>query len=170
MIPVIIALLLVLLIILKIEGCIDFIDGMFAILIGVIVAAVLMVPSDMMAQTLPDRKTGIDKTITCENICAFEDNISGSGNYFLLSGSYEEEPCYYYVVERDYGMKTEWTYAEESYLKFDLKKDEQPYKETIIYRGTKFTDKFILFPFKKVIVVFHIPEGSLQENYNIDLK
>jgi hypothetical protein len=152
------------------EGWFDFLYIMLSLLLAFMVFIVMLIPTTMAEETLPDQTANVEKTIIEERIYAFEDNIVGTGNYFLFSGSYNEEPAYYYIVEREYGVKTEYVYASKAYIKFDLDADEKPYKEVITYKGTGFVCEWILLHPQKEIVVFHIPKDSVKEDYNVDLK
>lgn len=148
-------------------------DGLYiftSLLLAFMVFILMLIPTCITEVTLPDQTANVEKAIVEERIYAFEDNIIGTGNYFLFSGSYEEEPAYYYIVEREYGVKTEYVYADNAYIKFDLDPNEKPYKEVITYKGTGFVNNWILLHPVKEIVVFHIPKDSIKEDYNVDLK
>lgn len=103
-------------------------------------------------------------------IYALEDNSQFTASSFLGSGYANEKPAYYYIIEREYGVKTEYVYADNAYIKFDLDSDEKPYKEVITYKGVGFVNEWILLHPEKKIVVFHIPKDSVKEDYNVDLK
>lgn len=152
------------------EGWFDCLYIPIGFLLALLVFLLMIMPTAVVADALPDETVNVEKTIIEERIYAFEDNIVGSGNYFLFSGSYNEEPAYYYIIEREYGVKTEYTYADNAYIKFDLASNEKPYKEVITYKGTGFVNEWILLHPEKEIVVFHIPKDSVKEDYNVDLK
>lgn len=152
------------------EGWFDCFYILLAVLLAVLTFIFMLIPTSVAGDALPDKTANVEKTIVEERIYAFEDNIIGTGNYFLFSGSYEEEPAYYYIVEREYGVKTEYVYADNAYIKFDLEPNEKPYKEVITYKGTGFVNNWILLHPVKEIVVFHIPKDSIKEDYNVDLK
>ena len=152
------------------EGWFDGFYVLFGFLLALLIFIFMLIPTSIVGDALPDKTVNVEKSITEERIYAFEDNIVGSGNYFLFSGSYNEEPAYYYIIEREYGVKTEYVYADNAYIKFDLESDEKPYKEVITYKGVGFVNEWILLHPEKEIVVFHIPKDSVKEDYNVDLK
>ena len=120
------------------EGWFDCFYILLAVLLAVLTFIFMLIPTSVVGDALPDKTVNVEKTIVEERIYAFEDNIIGTGNYFLFSGSYNEEPAYYYIVEREYGVKTEYVFADNAYIKFDLESNEKPYKERLSHKRKHF--------------------------------
>lgn len=102
-----------------------------------------------------------------EHIIALNDSTGVNGRSgFLGSGYVEDELYYYYMTDTKEGFQAKKIKAEDTYVRYS---DEQ-IVET--YTATNFKNKLlwlIALPIKSFHIVY-IPEGSIIENYRIDLE
>lgn len=102
-----------------------------------------------------------------EHIIALNDSTGVNGRSgFLGSGYVEDELYYYYMTDTKEGFQAKKIKAEDTYVRYS----DKPIVET--YTATNFKNKllwFIALPIKSFHIVY-IPEGSIIENYRIDLK
>ena len=107
-----------------------------------------------------------EKTST-EYIIALNDSTGINGRAgFLGSGYVEDELYYYYMTDTKEGFHAKKIKADDTYVRYS----NEPIVET--YTATNFKNKFlwlIAFPINSSHIVY-IPEGSIIENYRIDLK
>ena len=102
-----------------------------------------------------------------EHIIALNDSTGVNGRAgFLGSGYVEDELYYYYMTDTKEGFQAKKIKAEDTYVRYS----DEPIVET--YTATNFKNKLlwlIALPIKSFHIVY-IPEGSIIENYQIDLK
>ena len=102
-----------------------------------------------------------------ERIIALNDSTGVNGRAgFLGSGYVEDELYYYYMTDTKEGFQAKKIKAEDTYVRYS----DEPIVET--YTATNFKNKLlwlIALPIKSFHIVY-IPEGSIIENYQIDLK
>lgn len=107
-----------------------------------------------------------EKTST-EYIIDLNDSTGVNGRAgFLGSGYVEDELYYYYMTDTKEGFQAKKIKADDTYVRYS----NEPIVET--YTATNFKNKFlwlIAFPINSFHIVY-IPEGSIIENYRIDLK
>lgn len=107
-----------------------------------------------------------EKTST-EHIIALNDSTGVNGRAgFLGSGYVEDELYYYYMTDAKEGFQTKKIKAEDTYVRYS----DEPIVET--YTATNFKNKLlwlIALPINSFHIVY-IPEGSIIENYRIDLE
>ena len=107
-----------------------------------------------------------EKTST-EHIIALDDSTGVNGRAgFLGSGYVEDELYYYYMTDTKEGFQAKKIKAEDTYVRYS----DEPIVET--YTATNFKNKllwFIALPIKSFHIAY-IPEGSIIENYRIDLE
>lgn len=102
-------------------------------------------------------------------IYALEDNSQITASSFLGSGYANEKPAYYYIKEIEgKGLVTDYNYAEHSYINY-VEDSESPYLKEVKC-GIDPDWYWILVPMEEYEYYFYIPEGSITNNYNIDLK
>lgn len=102
-------------------------------------------------------------------IYALEDNSQITASSFLGSGYANEKPAYYYIKKVDgKGFVTDYNYAEHSYINY-VEESEAPYLKEVVC-GIAPGWNWILMPVKEYEYYFYIPEGSITNNYNVDLK
>lgn len=108
-----------------------------------------------------------EKTDTTE-IVALSDSTGVNGRVgFLGSGYISEDLYYYYMKNTSKGYRTSKIRADATYVRYS----EDPHIET--YSVTGFKNKLyylIGVPFANHYYIAYIPEGSIMEIYNIDLK
>lgn len=102
-----------------------------------------------------------------EHIIALNDSTGVNGRAgFLGSGYVEDELYYYYMTDTKEGFQAKKIKAEDAYVRYS---DEQ-IVET--YTATNFKNKLlwlVALPINSFHIVY-IPEGSIIENYQIDLE
>jgi hypothetical protein len=101
------------------------------------------------------------------DIYALQDNITTEGSFFLGSGHIDDELKYFYVKETDIGYTVCNVDADQSYIRYT---DDRCHIEK---QTCAFTNEFvnwIAFPFNDTRYIFHIPDGSIMNNYVVDLK
>ena len=102
-----------------------------------------------------------------ERIIALNDSTGVNGRAgFLGSGYVEDELYYYYMTDTKEGFQAKKIKAEDTYVRYS----DEPIVET--YTATNFKNKLlwlIALPIKSSHIVY-IPEGSIIENYRIDLE
>lgn len=107
-----------------------------------------------------------EKTST-EHIIALNDSTGVNGRAgFLGSGYVEDELYYYYMTDTKEGFQAKKIKAEGTYVRYS----DEPIVET--YAATNFKNKFlwlIALPINSFHIVY-IPEGSIIENYRINLE
>ena len=102
-------------------------------------------------------------------IYALEDNSQLTASSFLGSGYANEKPAYYYIKKVEgKGFVTDYNYAEHSYINY-VEDSEAPYLKEVVC-GIAPGWNWILVPVKEYEYYFYITEGSITNNYNIDLK
>lgn len=98
-----------------------------------------------------------------ESIIALNDNYITSGRFYLRSGYINEDLYYQYLVKQSGGgyvtdkvkasnatlYYTDWNYRVEWYTR---------------------SKKWLYFEYKETFVKIYIPEGSISDNYSVDLK
>lgn len=108
-----------------------------------------------------------EKTNTIE-IIALNDSTGVNGKSGFLGSGYVSENLYYYCMENtNNGYKASKIRAEAAYVKHS----DDPHIET--YSVTGFKNKLyylISVPFADCYYIVYIPEGSIIENYKIDLE
>lgn len=148
------------------DGC-SFIGGFFFWLLMTFLVFLLSVAilgfCSCIAEYTPQKCT---KTST-EHIIALNDSSGVNGRTgFLGSGYVEDELYYYYMADTEEGFRANKIKAENTYVRYS----DEPMVEK--YTATNFKNKLlwlIALPTKSYHIVY-IPEGSIIENYRIDLK
>lgn len=102
-----------------------------------------------------------------ERIIALNDSTGVNGRAGFLGSRYiEDELYYYYMTDTKEGFQAKKIKAEDAYVRYS----DEPIVET--YTATNFKNKLlwlIALPIKSFHIVY-IPEGSIIENYRIDLE
>ena len=107
-------------------------------------------------------------TSTDYEIVALQDNLGLQGQFFLGSGYIDNELSYAYMRYVDgCGYKAETVDASNAYIEFT---DEQPYVSLVTYQFKDQWRNYFTIPYNYEDIFFYIPEGSILQNYNIDLK
>lgn len=138
-----------------------------AILSGVISAAVIIIAICLNPFSNIEYVT-TDK----EDLYALEDNVSSNGRVFLGSGTVEGESKYFYMISDELGYKTNSSSSSNSFIK-EIADNQNAYVEL---KKKQFKNNVVgfLFPLNWLeqgnATVFHIPKGSISNDYNVDLK
>ena len=104
-----------------------------------------------------------------EEIVALQDSTGGTARTGSLGSAYINNSLYYYYMsDTEYGYNAGKINAENTYVRYC--EDETPSVET--YSAVDFKNKWLyLFAFPTdTYYVAYIPEGSIIENYQIDLE
>lgn len=111
----------------------------------------------------------VDKVQEYE-LCALNDNISIQGRKYLFSGRIDGELVYRYIINTEKGKHIEESEIDNVYIK------EGNYKPMIKEHTTDFKkDWYYLFCFPLFTdidnyIEFYVPEGTVTNEYDIDLK
>ena len=107
-------------------------------------------------------------TSTDYEIVALQDNLGLQGQFFLGSGYVDDELSYTYMhYVEDRGYKVETVDASNAYVEFT---DKQPYVSLVRYQFKDAWRNYFTVPYNSGDAFFYVPEGSILQNYNIDLK
>ena len=101
---------------------------------------------------------------------AIVDNSEITGNFFLGCGSIGEDKYYSYIIETERGKTVKTLKIEECndiYFKDTVETPMLKYYEPEFEKDWWY---WFAFPIEDNYWVFHIPEGSIIEDYEIDLK
>lgn len=99
-------------------------------------------------------------------IVALEDNMTSSGTFFLGTGTVKSDVHYYFMTETEHGYKLQNIAASKAYIKYDTE------PRIVIENGSEFKhwyNNIWAFPVSTHYTIY-VPEGTILNNYNIDLK
>lgn len=99
-------------------------------------------------------------------IYALQDNITTEGSFFLGSGHVDDELKYFYVEETELGYVVNNVDADNAYIKYTT---DRYHLERLSYTFDNWFVRLIAFPMNNRYV-FYIPDGSIINNYTVDLK
>lgn len=111
----------------------------------------------------------VDKVQKYE-LCALNDNTSIQGRKYLFSGRIDGELVYRYIINTEKGKHIEESEIDNAYIK------EGNYKPMVKEHTTDFKkDWYYLFCFPLFsgadnYIEFYVPENTVTNEYNIDLK
>jgi hypothetical protein len=108
--------------------------------------------------------------VSQENIYALQDNGELHGSFFLGRGTIDEVNYCFYIVEGPMGKSIEQENINYCFIDDSLPEGEQPYVSEIVIESDNFFAKTCLLTNKVEVYIFHIPKGSIIENYRIDLE
>lgn len=136
------------------------------ILLSLLAGTMLWVGTFLVGTCLPDDY--YEWTTAETPIYALADTSNASGRHFLGVGTVKEIEYYYYIVETEYGYKKQRVPTSEAYIKYT---DEKPYLATSRTCGfaREFPNIYAL-PENRCIYTFYVPEGTIVQNYIIDLQ
>lgn len=152
----------------------DFADGVFewtmTVIMGLFFGSVAgAVVSFLIGLTVSGITYTDDMHLEREyEIIALQDNMGTSGRAMLGSGQFDSEMKYVFMSQEEYGAQMQMINAENAAIKYS----EQPKVE-------KFTNDFKSETMKKLFwgnmfagvrYQIFVPEGTIQQNYNVDLK
>jgi hypothetical protein len=118
------------------------------------IGLIIMMPVSAIADCCADKTW---HTVEDTDIYALQDNLTTEGSFFLGSGHIDDELKYFYVKETD---------ADDSYIRYTTDRchiERQNYtfnNDFVAAIAIPMSDRYI----------FHIPDGSILNNYAVDLK
>ena len=146
----------------------DFWEGIFNSflggLTGVMIGLFLMLFSSLFASCCAETTWS---TVENTDIYALQDNLTTEGSFFLGSGHINDELKYFYVKETDIGYTVCNVDADNTYIRYTT---DRCYVERQTCTFTNDFINLIAFPFNYTRYIFHIPDGSIMNNYAVDLK
>ena len=100
-------------------------------------------------------------------IIALKDNQNISGSFYIMGGYVDEDLYYYYAAETEFGYKTEKLRADNAYIKYT---DGEAHIE--MHRAEFVNDyvNFFAFPTQNDRYVIYCPEGTVTNEFNVDLE
>lgn len=146
----------------EVEGCILMTFAVFVALALIILIGLSI--SNLIAGEAASYEPLLIET---QEIQAFSDNITPNGHFFLGTGTVESKAKYFVIIEKKIGSSVEQYDVENSYIKYttDTPRVEHYHKV--------FTNPWVVFFCGDEWCgydVFYIPEGSIKENYVVDLQ
>ena len=141
-------------------------DNFFFIgILGALASGVCVVLVTMIIGTcIPSSEIVYEETVT--PIVALEDNVTTNGTFFLGTGAVKDDIHYYYMIETERGYKLQDIAASKAYIKYDTK------PRIVVENGCGFKhwyNNIWAFPTRTHYTIY-VPEGTILNNYNIDLK
>lgn len=113
---------------------------------------------------IPSSENVYEETVT--PIVALEDNVASNGTFFLGTGTVKDDIRYYYMIDTERGYVMQNIKASNAYIKYDA----NPRIVIESGRGFKHWYNYIwAFPVSTHYTIY-VPEGTILNNYNIDLK
>ena len=147
------------------------VGAILAMIATFIVGLFLLIPTAIYSDYLIEHADQYEVSeISQENIYALQDKGELHGSFFLGSGTVDEVNYYFYIVEGPMGKSIEQENIAYYFIDDSLPEGEQPYISEIIIESDNFFAKTCLLTNKTNVYVFHIPKGSIIENYRIDLQ
>lgn len=103
---------------------------------------------------------------TARPIVALEDSTASRGQFFLGTGTNKSDIYYYYMIDTERGYVMKNVKACEAYIKYDAN------PRIVVESGRGFNHWYNYiwaFPVSSHYTIY-VPEGTILNNYNIDLK
>ena len=110
---------------------------------------------------------------TSWNITAMQDNLNTHGRFYMRSGYIETDLCYYYVYSTKNGLKSSYIPANKTYLNYTT---DKPHIERYTRRWNKSWIKWFTcadaqdYAVNDVYYKAYVPEGSVEQSFNVDLQ
>lgn len=135
-----------------------------AFILSMIASVVLLLTSSAIVSSCAEMKYHV---VSDTKIIALKDNQNINGNCYIMGGYVGEDLYYYYTTETEFGYKTEKIKAENAYIKYT---DEEPHIEK--YKGEFANDavNFWAAPMCTERCIIYCPEGTVTNEFNIDLE
>ena len=138
--------------------------GFMSFLGAMLVAFLLTLFSSAIAYSCADKTYSVAEDV---EIYALQDNITTEGSFFLGSGHIDDELKYFYVEETDLGYTIKHVDADDTYIQYT---DGRCHLEKHTYTYDGWFAQAVTMPLFGDRYVFYIPEGSVINNYSVDLK
>lgn len=142
----------------------DFVAIILDIILSLIIFTTCSLAVAAIGSVLPEEEYLYQETSL--PIISLEDNVKQQGNFFLGTGTKDEQLYYYFVLNIEHGFKIENVSAKDTYVRYD----SQP--RIIIKRAIGFKNWYNYIwaiPLRTQNVIY-VPEGTIISNYNIDLQ
>lgn len=129
-------------------------------LLSLVISFIIFFVGTIVVQSSPDPINRETKTIETVNLIAVKDNI-------LLTSRSSNSNYYYYTYDTEYGIASDKTPAAYSFIKY-VNENEQPY----MVHTREYSSQFVYYMWGLCAdwYTFYIPEGSVVEDYMIDLE
>ena len=100
-------------------------------------------------------------------IITLKDNQNMNGNFYIFSGHVEEDLYYYYATETELGYKTEKVKANNAYIKYT---DGETHIEKHMGKFANNIANIFGFPMYNDRYIIYCPEGTITNEFNVDLE
>lgn len=100
-------------------------------------------------------------------LVALKDNSAISGRFFLMNGSIDSEQYYYYAAEDELGIKVDKVAASECYIQY-VESEYRIESYTPVFRDE--WRNWFAIQMKDPYFIIYIPDGSITEEFSIDLE
>lgn len=101
------------------------------------------------------------------HIIALKDNQNINGSFYIMGGYVDEDLYYYYATETEFGYKTEKIKADNAYIKYtDGETHIEKYDGDFVNRRRYFWG----FPMCSSRYIIYVPEGTITNEFDIDLE
>ena len=148
------------------------------IIIGIAVLIILgilieFVGSFLTGDVLYHFKENTEEYSTSWNITAMQDNLNTHGKFYFRRGYIETELYYYYVYSTKNGLKSGYIPANKTYLNYTT---DKPHIERYTRRWNKSWIKWFTcfdaqdYAGNDVYYKAYVPEGSVEQSFNINLQ
>ena len=139
------------------------------ILLGIVIwagiMAVVCLAFGGIGYAIPEHEQNI-RMVHCQEIQALKDNNSIEGRFYLGNGHIGEEQYYYYIVNTEKGYKTEKVKSNNAYVVYN----DKPYVEKYEAVSFKHWYTYIYAIPATSYYVLYVPEGTITNEFNIDLE
>ncbi len=122
---------------------------------------------------LYDFKGNTEEYHTSWNITAMQDNLNTHGRFYMRSGYIETDLYYYYFYSTKNGLKSSYIPANKTYLNYTT---DKPHIERYTRRWNKSWIKWFTctdaqnYATNDVYYKAYVPEGSVEQSFNVDLQ
>lgn len=137
--------------------------GFLVLLLATGSAVLLTIGSSIIAETCADKTYSLAEDI---DIYALQDNLTTEGSFFLGSGHINDELKYFYVEQTEFGYTVNNVDADNTYIQYTT---DRCHLERHTYTFDNWFVNLIAVPLTDRYVIY-IPEGSIINNYSVDLK
>ena len=137
--------------------------GSLAFLMSIICAFMVLVLSSAVAEVEAQKTYHIAEDV---DIYALQDNVTTEGSFFLGSGNVDGEFNYFYVEKTELGYTVKDIDADQAYIQYT---SDRCHIERQTYTFDNWFVNLIAVPLSDRYIIY-IPEGSILNNYSVDLK
>ena len=137
---------------------------LISVLCSLLCGALALIITAIIGAGISSNEIIYEETVT--PIVALEDNVTSRGQFFLGTGTSESDVYYYYMIDTERGYVMQNIKASKAYIKYDTK------PRIAVENGCGFKhwyNNIWAFPTRTHYTIY-VPEGTILNNYNIDLK